>query len=118
MEMFKVRIGVSADNGVAPIWVDVDVPTRATHTVLPDKLLRERLGIQPTRYRTYTRADGSDVRLPVGTAWIHFEGDEAPTTVIFGNDDEYRMGMTTLHVLALVADTDNQRLAPAPRLTL
>ena len=100
------------------MWVEADVDTGATYTVLPDRMLREQVGVRPTERQTFTLADGSRVLLPVGEARLHVEGRERTSTVVFGSDNQYLLGATTLQVFGLIADTTDHRLIPAPRLTI
>ena len=118
MGTFTARVGVSGGNGAEPLWVDADVDTGATYTVLPDKMLREQVGVRPTERLPFTLADGSRVLLPVGEARLHVDGRERTSIVVFGNDNQYLLGATTLQVFGLIADTTDHRLIPAPRLTI
>ena len=118
MGVFTARMGVSDGNGGEPLWVEADVDTGATYTVLPDRVLREQVGVRPSGYRTFTLADGSRVRLPVGVAQLHLEGEALPNRVVFGSDNQFLLGATTLQVFGLIADTTDHRLIPAPRLTI
>lgn len=118
MGIFTARMGVSDGNGGEPTWVEADVDTGATYTVLPDKMLREQVGVRPTERLTFTLADGSRVPLPVGEARLHVDGRERTSTVVFGSDNQYLLGATTLQVFGLIADTTDHRLIPAPRLTI
>ena len=108
MGTFKARIGVSDGNGGSPVWVDADVDTGATYTVLPDKLLRERVGVLPAGRQTFVLADGSRRSL-------HIDGEEVLNRVVFGADNQYLLGATTLQAFELIADTTNHRLIPAPK---
>ncbi len=118
MGTFKARIGISNGNGGTPHWVEADVDTGSTYTVLPERLLREQVGIQPTGFRTFTLADGRRARLPIGEARLYVEDDVSTSRVVFGRENQYLLGATTLQVFGLIADTTNHRLIPAPRLTI
>ena len=85
--------------------VEVLVGTRASHAVLPSKMLK-RLGIVPTGTREFELEDGSIVEYKIGDARIRVEGgQESIDIVVFGEDDATpRMGMTTLHGACLVVD--------------
>ena len=89
MGMFKARIGVSNGNGGAPHWVEADVDTGSTYTVLPERLLREQVGVLPTESAVFTLADGSRTRLPTGEARLHIEGRELTNRVVFGGGNQY-----------------------------
>ena len=118
MGTFKARIGVSDGNGGAPHWVEADVDTGSTYTVLPERLLRDQVGIQPSGFRTFTLADDRRVQFPIGEARFYAEDEEATSRVVFGRGNQYLLGATTLQELGLIADTTNHRLIPAPRLTI
>lgn len=118
MGTFKARIGVSNGNGGARHWVEADVDTGSTYSVLPEKLLRDELGIRHTGYRFFTLADGRRARLPIGEVRFYIEGDVATSRVVFSRGNQYLLGATTLQVFGLIADTTNHRLIPAERLTI
>ena len=118
MGTFSVPLSVSNGNGGEPLLVDVLVDTGATFTVLPESLLRERVGIQPKEEVEFTLADGSLKTLPVGEARLSVEGREGPNPVVFGAEDQYLLGATALQVLRLIPDTTNHKLIPAPRLPI
>ena len=115
MGMFEARIGVSNGNGGSTEWVDAQVDTGATWTVLPDSLLRERLGVVPIDEVDFTLADESLLRLPTGLAWLVVEGQRLPHRVVFGPESECLLGATTLQVCGLIPDTTHHKLIPAPK---
>ena len=119
MGTFKARIGVSDGNGGTTHWVTAAVDTGATFTVLPDSLLRDVIGVQPDSHLTFTFADGRQALLPVGQACLS-TGDNRQRfcTVVFGEEGRYLLGTTSLQDFALIADTTNHRLVPAPELTI
>ena len=116
MGTFTARIGVSNSSGRVPEWVDALVDTGATFTVLPASLLRERVGVTPTRQMTFTFADGRERPMPVGEARLFVNGMDAVSSVVFGNEGQYLLGATALQELGLIADTTNHELIPAPSL--
>ncbi len=118
MGTFAAHIGVSDGNGGATQWVDALVDTGATFTVLPDSVLRERIGVQPEQCMEFTLADGRKTQFPVGEARLSIEGREATNRVVFGEEDQYLIGATTLQVLGLIPDTTNHKLIPAPKLPI
>lgn len=94
------------------------VDTGAVDCLVPRKHLME-IGLEPRAKRTYELADGSEVKLDIGTAEIEFMGDLVGTTVIFGADDaEPILGVTALESVGIEVDPRSQRLRrlPAPRL--
>lgn len=118
MGTFQARIGVSDGNGGRTEWVDALVDTGATYTVLPESVLRDRIGVLPKELMRFTFADGREVLLPVGDAVLHIDGREIPNRVVFGEEGQYLLGATTLQVFGLIADTTYHRLVPAPTLPL
>ena len=90
------------------------VDTGAVYSVFPESLLREEVGVEPRRSMSFAIADGTQISLPVGEARIVAEGMDAFSPVVFGNEDRYLLGATTLQALHLIADTTNHRLIPAP----
>ena len=114
MGAFEVRIGVSNGNGGPTRWVDAMVDTGAVYSVFPESLLREEVGVEPKRSMSFAIADGNQITLPVGEARIVAEGMDAFSPVVFGNEDRYLLGATTLQALHLIAETTNHRLIPAP----
>lgn len=118
MGTFAAHIGVSDGNGGAKRWVDALVDTGATFTVLPDSVLREQVGVHPEETMEFTLADGRKAQFGVGEARLSVEGREATSRVVFGEEDQYLVGATTLQVLGLIPDTTNHKLIPAPRLPI
>ena len=118
MGIFTARLGVSDGNGGATQWVDAQVDSGAKHTVLPASLLSDVVGITPTAEREFTLADGRKVSMPIGEARLYVEDREGFSTVIFGVEGKYLLGATTLQLLDLIPDTSNERLIPAPELTI
>ena len=118
MGTFAAHIGVSDGNGGAMQWVDALVDTGATFTVLPDSVLREQVGVHPEETMEFTLADGRKAQFGVGEARLSVEGRHATSRVVFGEEDQYLVGATTLQVLGLIPDTTNHTLIPAPKLPI
>ena len=118
MGTFVARIGVSDGNGGRPHWVAATVDTGATFTVLPDSLLRDVVGVEPDGHSLFTFGDGREALLPVGEAYLHVDGKQRHSTVVFGEENQYLLGATSLQGLGLITDTTNHRLIPAPKLTI
>ena len=117
MGTFTTRLGVNNGNGGATQWVEAQVDTGASHTLIPEVVLAP-LGIQPKEEKVFSLADGSKKVLPVGHAWFRIEDREGPGLVVFGDSDKCLVGATTLQVLGLIPDITNHRLIPEPELTL
>ena len=118
MGTFDARIGVSDGNGGKTHWMTAAVDTGATFTVLPDSILRDRIGIEPRRQALFTLADGREKLYPVGDAWLRVGGQESYSPVVFGDEGQYLLGATSLQTLGLIPDTTSHRLIPAPKLTI
>ena len=116
MGTFEMRIGVSNGNGGNIEWVQTLVDTGATYTVLPESLLRGRIGIQPKEHRIFTFADGRETTLPIGEARLHIGDRDTFNPVVFGTENQFLLGATALQTLGLIPDTTNHRLIPAPKL--
>ena len=118
VEPFMWPIRVRSLEGGEGETVEVLVGTRASHTVLPSKMLK-RLGIVPTDTREFELEDGSIVEYEISHARIRIENRELPRIVVFGDDDATpRMGATTLHGAGLVVGPDGPGLVhKVPRLS-
>ena len=105
MKTFMWPIHVRSLDGNTWETIEVLEGTRASHAVLPSKILK-RLGIIPTGTREFELEDGSIVEYKIGDARIRVEGGrESVDIVVFGEDDGTpRMGMTTLHGACLIVD--------------
>ena len=115
MGMFSVKLGVKNECDRGTEWVQAFVDTGALYTVLPASLLRNLVGIEPTRTMEFVLADESRKEYPVGEARLCVNGKEATSPVVFGeSENQYLLGATTLQIFGLIADTTNERLAPLP----
>ena len=117
MGTFRMDIGVAGLDGGNPAAVSALVDTGATHSMMPASLLR-RLGVTPTRQRTFTMADGRQETYDIGAAMISIGEEVMPCPVIFGREGRYLLGATTLENFDLAVDPVNQRLTPVAELTL
>lgn len=118
MGTFRAKVGVSDGNGGATQWVDALVDTGATYSVLPDSMLRDRVGVRPEMQLEFTLATGERRPLPVGEARFCVGDREGTSKVVFGAEGQFLLGATTLQELALIADTSGHRLIPAPALPI
>ncbi len=112
--MFKVAIGVGHPDSGDPSPVSAVVDADSVHSVLPASLLK-KLGISPRRQVVFTRFDGSEVELGYGLARFKIEGQEWPCPVVFGPEDDYRLGASALEIFNLEVDHDGAKLRPAWR---
>ncbi len=109
MGVFNVTIGVGHPNGGDFTEVPALVDTGAAHSMLPESLLRY-LDIHPVESSLFELADGNKVEYSLGVARIVIEGRQWPCLVIFGSEDEYLLGATTLGNFSLMVDPEGQRL--------
>ena len=117
MGTFKVEIGVSDGNGGRTERIEALVDTGAAFSVLPGTVL-QRLGIHPDDEEVFTYGDGRTEKLSIGQACITVGGKRSVSPVVFGKENRYLLGATTLQTLRLVADTSSHRLIPTPELTI
>ena len=88
------------------------VDTRATDTFLPASVLR-KLGIEPSEWRTYELADGTELELPIGFGVVEVMGKSAGGTLVFaGENEEPLLGVTVLESAGFWIDPKRQRLIP------
>ena len=113
MGLFEVQVDVGrmGANETAPVTALVD--TGAAHSVMPESLLK-RLGLSPLEYRPFSIADGSEVEYGYGVVRFAFEGREFPCPVIFGSEDQFLLGATTLQIFNLMVDPAEERLVTKP----
>lgn len=117
MSTFKVDIAVGHHDGgdLSPVGPVVD--ETATHSVLPASLLT-KLGIAPRRQVELTSFDGSIHQYGYGLAHFSIDGEEWPCPVVFGPDDDCRLGASALEIFNLEVDHAGVKLRPAKRRSL
>lgn len=111
MGKFWVTVGVGHPYEGDLAEVSALVDTGATHSMMPDSLLTQ-LHIEPVVQRSIRFADGGRERRGVGVARIAYRGEEWPCPVIFGPEDQYLLGATTLEAFALLVDPIEGELVP------
>ena len=113
MGLFEVQVGIGrmGNDNTAPVKALVD--TGAAHSVMPESLLKG-LGSSPLEYRPYVIADGSEVEYGYGIAKFALEGREFPCPVIFGSEDRFLLGATTLQIFNLMVDPAEEKLVTKP----
>jgi len=99
----RVRVQASpADTAFEELSLLVD--TGAAYSWLPGKLL-EGLGVRPTRRRRFRTIKGDVVVRDVGHVFVEYEGETAPTAVVFaGEEDANVFGLHALESLELEVD--------------
>ena len=112
MSIFTVPISVGHPNGGDLYPVDVVVGTGVAHTVLPESLLA-RMKLTPREKRQFMIADGSTLEYGYGLARFRIEGVEWPCPVVFGPEDNFLLGESTLAMFNLKVDHIEQHLCQA-----
>ena len=109
MGAFEVTVGIGrlGEGELTPVTAMVD--TGAAHSMIPESLLR-RLGLRPLESFLYSVADGRQVECGYGMARFGLEGREFHCPVIFGPDDQYLFGATSLQIFNLKVDPVEERL--------
>ena len=99
-------------------WVEALVDTDASYSMMPASLLTQELHLSPDQELTFKLADGTTKIYGWGQASFRIEGIERTSPVVFGPENQYSLGATSLQSLNLIADTTNHRLVPSPERTL
>ena len=109
MGTFRVEVTLGNPDTDARETVDALVDTGATFSVMPASLL-QRLGIQPTRTRRLRLADGRIEEWQTGMAFFEVDGMDGEARVVFGPENIFLLGATTLEDLSFIVDPINKRL--------
>ena len=110
--VFEVEVGVGSPGEGELTQVAAMVDTGAVHSMLPASLLT-RLNVTPLERICYTLADGSSVEYDYGMAFLGIEGyQERYCPVIFGPEEQYLLGATTLEFFNLMVDPLEGTLIP------
>ena len=112
MGIFHVYIGIGHPDGGDVERVLTMVDTGATHTILPTSLL-ENLHIEPYERQRVSVADDRDLVWEVGKGRIVYQGREWVCPVVFGPEEQYLLGATTLELFNLAVDPNRKELVPA-----
>jgi clan AA aspartic protease len=93
------------------------VDSGAVYSVVPQSILK-RLGIKPTSSQEFILANGEVVKRRVGNAYFEY-GDKIRTApVIFGDEDVFLLGATTIEALGMILDPIRRELKPLPMLLM
>lgn len=111
MGTFTVQATVGNLDAAEQEQVEALVDTGSTFSALPASLLR-RLGIAPTLTRRLRLANGQIEEYQAGTACFAVNGRDGVAMVVFGPEDVYLLGATTLESLLFAVDPVNKRLIP------
>ena len=93
------------------------VDTGATYSMIPASLL-ELLGIEPARSRRFRIASGERVEHQTAMAYFETGGYEGEARVVFGPEEQFLLGATTLEDMLLVVDPVGKRLVPEEALLM
>ena len=113
MGTFEVTVGVGrlGEGELTPVAAMVD--TGAAHSVMPESLLK-RMGLTPIEHRPFAIADGTEVEYGYGMARFGIDGREFPCPVIFGAEEQFLLGATSLQIFNLMVDPSEERLVTKP----
>jgi predicted aspartyl protease len=89
------------------------VDSGALYSVMPANVLGD-LGIVPTSSEQFILANGEVITKPVGNALFEYKGKLRAAPVIFGENDIYLLGATTIEALGMVLDPIRRELKPLP----
>ena len=115
--MFTVDVAVGHPDGGDLSPVEPAVDERAVHSMLPTSLL-VWLGISPKRQVTFNYVDGGTAEYGYGLARFNINGEEWPCPVVFGPEDDCRLGASALEIFNLEVDHTGAKLRPAKRRSL
>ncbi len=93
------------------------VDSGTVYSVVPQSILK-KLGIKPPSFREFILANGEVVKKPVGNAYFEYEGQVGAAPVVFGDDDVFLLGATTLEALGFILDPIRRQLKPLPMLLM
>jgi predicted aspartyl protease len=90
------------------------VDSGAVYSVVPKTVLRG-LGVKPHSTKTFTLADGSQIKRKVGDLIFKLDGHQGASPVIFGEKgDSTLLGTVSLEALGLLLDPIRRELRPLP----
>lgn len=117
MERFTVAAAVGHPQGGDLRAVRPVVDAGADHAMLPASLLAQ-LDLAPQERMLFALADGRRAEYGIGTARFALAGRERPCPVVFGPDNRYLLGASTLEIFNLAVDPVGQCLRPEEVLSL
>lgn len=114
MGTFSVAVQVGhIDGGDMERVPEAVVDTGSLHSMFPASML-EYLSVKENMRRFFTLADGNEREYAIGFARIAIDGqsDVPICAVLFGPEDTYLIGATTLETFTLMVDPDSEELVP------
>ena len=115
MGVFSVPVGIGNPEGGDLQWVEALVDTGSIHSMVPESLLEQTLQIRRIQTLEFELANGTVQNYGYGVARFQVLDREMPCPVIFGPEDQFLLGATTLESFNLIPDASHLCLAPAPR---
>ena len=119
MGITKVTVEVSNPRDQSH-WQKLDLiaDTGAIFSVIPSSTL-DQLGISPYAEETFTLADGSEIRRPMGDVFLRIDGKARTVPTIFGEPtDTPLLGVTALEILGYAVDPRTRKIEPTKMLLL
>jgi clan AA aspartic protease len=105
-----VLVKIRALTGTKREEVRLLVDTGATYSWVSRKIL-EKLGVKPSRRMRFKTIRGDVVEREIGHVLVEYEGEEAPTIVVFAEDkDGSVFGLHGLESLGLEVDPVTQQV--------
>jgi predicted aspartyl protease len=89
------------------------VDSGPVYSVVPQSILK-KLGIKPTSFEEFILANGEVVRKPVGNAYFEYRDKIRAAPVVFGEEDVFLLGATTIEALGMILDPIRRELKPLP----
>ena len=114
MGFVNIKMGLEKISSPSPRReIEFLVDTGALYTMAPASVLRQ-IGVEPRVQVEFELADGSRIRQDVGEVRFHFNGQNAISRVIFGEENDAAvLGVVTLEEMGLEVDPVNKRVRPA-----
>jgi aspartyl protease family protein len=90
------------------------VDSGVVYSVVPKTVLSQ-LGVKPHSTKTFTLADGSEIKRKLGDAVFKLDGLQSASPVIYGEKgDSTLLGTVSLEALGLLLDPIRRELRPLP----
>ena len=114
MGVFSVRLEVGCPEVREFVAVEAVVDAGSSYTVLGADLLAD-LGVCASERQQFQLGDGGMVEYDMGEVRLRLDGREFSSPVVFGPVGVGALlGMVSLRIFGLVADSVNERLIPMP----
>ena len=112
MGFVRVRVRIwNIENPGVVREVELLADTGAIYTVLPRSLLVD-MGVKSIGRRRFKLANNQIVERDVGILGVEIQGVRTHTVVVFGDEDVYLLGITTLEEVGLEIDPLRRELRP------